>query len=250
MKILAIGNSFSDDATYYLHQIAEADGEDAKVVNLYIGGCSLEQHWNNIVSEEEAYLYQLNGCSTEKYVSIPQALEEEAWDYVITQQASHDSGWENTYEPFLGQLLGYIREKVPGAKILLQKTWAYEIDSDHGAFARYHKNQQEMYDRLTFAYEKASKKEQVALIPSADVIQKLRTLPTFDYANGGMSICRDGFHMHYIYGRYALAATWYATLFHKKVSGNSYIPATELAAGETVDVEKLNLIQAAVDEIA
>ena len=48
IKILAIGNSFSQDATHYLHQIAAADQVDMKVVNLYIGGCSLERHWNNI----------------------------------------------------------------------------------------------------------------------------------------------------------------------------------------------------------
>ena len=37
VKILAIGNSFSQDATYYLQKIAMSDGIDAKVVNLYIG---------------------------------------------------------------------------------------------------------------------------------------------------------------------------------------------------------------------
>ena len=43
--VLAIGNSFSQDATHYLHQIAASDNVEMKVVNLYIGGCSLEQHW-------------------------------------------------------------------------------------------------------------------------------------------------------------------------------------------------------------
>ena len=28
MRVLAIGNSFSQDATRYLHQIARADGKD------------------------------------------------------------------------------------------------------------------------------------------------------------------------------------------------------------------------------
>ena len=45
VRILAIGNSFSQDATHYLHQIAASDNVEMKVVNLYIGGCSLEQHW-------------------------------------------------------------------------------------------------------------------------------------------------------------------------------------------------------------
>ena len=48
MKILAIGNSFSEDAMYYLKNIADADGVEVKAVNLYIGGCNLERHWKNI----------------------------------------------------------------------------------------------------------------------------------------------------------------------------------------------------------
>ena len=39
MKVLAIGNSFSNDAMRYLHGIAKADGVDMKTVNLFIGGC-------------------------------------------------------------------------------------------------------------------------------------------------------------------------------------------------------------------
>ena len=64
IKILAIGNSFSEDATHYLHQIAAADQVDMKVGNLYIGGCSLERHWNNIQTNAAEYLYEENGAST------------------------------------------------------------------------------------------------------------------------------------------------------------------------------------------
>ena len=44
MKILAVGNSFSRNATTYLHQTAAAQGISLTAVNLYIGGCSLETH--------------------------------------------------------------------------------------------------------------------------------------------------------------------------------------------------------------
>ena len=44
VKILAIGNSFSQDATRYMKEIAQSMGLEMLVVNLYIGGCSLEQH--------------------------------------------------------------------------------------------------------------------------------------------------------------------------------------------------------------
>lgn len=45
VKILAVGNSFSEDATFYLPQIAEAGGKSLILGRLYIGGCSLERHW-------------------------------------------------------------------------------------------------------------------------------------------------------------------------------------------------------------
>ena len=46
-KILAIGNSFSVDATEYLHQMAAAAGIETKVVNLYIGGLSVSVERKN-----------------------------------------------------------------------------------------------------------------------------------------------------------------------------------------------------------
>ena len=54
MNILAIGNSFSQDATRYLQKIARADGEKISVINLVIGGCSLERHYLNMLSGERA----------------------------------------------------------------------------------------------------------------------------------------------------------------------------------------------------
>lgn len=64
-KILAIGNSFSEDATKYIHQLAADGGIDTKVVNLYIGGCSLERHWENIEKDKHDYQYQQDGTITE-----------------------------------------------------------------------------------------------------------------------------------------------------------------------------------------
>ena len=45
VKILSIGNSFSQDAVeQYLHEIAAADGRQVIIGNMYIGGCSLAKH--------------------------------------------------------------------------------------------------------------------------------------------------------------------------------------------------------------
>lgn len=167
-RILAIGNSFSEDAAYYVHPMAEAAGAQVKIVNLYIGGCSLETHWRNIESGEAAYQYQLNGVNTERYVSVEEALGEEAWDYVVTQQASHDSGWLDTYTPFIGRMQAYIRQKAPSAELLLHETWAYETDSSHGAFMRYNRSQTEMFERLRHAYRKTG----TGLRPADDSVRR------------------------------------------------------------------------------
>ncbi|MBQ8639333.1 MAG: DUF4886 domain-containing protein [Lachnospiraceae bacterium] len=240
-KILAIGNSFSEDATYYLHSIGEAAGVENMVVNLYIGGCPLETHWRNIEGNHRAYQYQINGKKTDRYVSIQDMLDMEEWDAIVTHQASHDSGWIDSYEPFLGLICAYLKEKAPKAELFLNETWAYETDSTHDRFIRYNRNQEEMYCRLKHAYETMAAKYELPLIPSGDLIQKLRASESF--ANGKRSICRDGFHMSFMDGRYAVAAMWAKHLFHVRVKGNPYVPVTENLPGAEADPEILNLIQ-------
>lgn len=66
IKILVIGNSFSENATFYLHQAALSAGIKTKVVNLNLGGCSFERHWQNISNEQAVYRYELNGYYDEE----------------------------------------------------------------------------------------------------------------------------------------------------------------------------------------
>lgn len=247
-KILAIGNSFSEDATYYLHRLTAAVGIPTRVVNLYIGGCSLERHWQNVETGEAAYQYQLNGEKTDRYVSINEMLTEEPWDYIVTQQASHDSGWQETYEPFLTLLKEEIHRKAPRAELLLQQTWAYEMDSPHPNFMRYHRNQREMYDKLSAAYRAEAERHRLRLIPCGDIVQQVRGEKPFDYQNGGSSLCRDGFHMSFLYGRYLLAGVWASVLFSAPLCQNPFVPTSGFAPGELAEPALLQVIQKKVDE--
>lgn len=249
IKILAIGNSFSEDATYYLYQIAKADSVDMKVVNLNVGGCSLETHWKNIQNNAPEYRHEENGSVTGKYVSIEEALKSEQWDYVITQQASHDSGLVETYQPYLENIISFIKECVPNAKIYLHETWAYELDSLHSGFVNYHQDQFEMYDKISTTYKTLAEQFKLGLIKSGDVIQELRKREPFIYGHGGMSLCRDGFHMNLIYGRYLLSAIWYKTFTNHSIINNTYIPSTHLAPNAICDEKVLSVIKEIVDEM-
>jgi len=226
IKVIAIGNSFSADAVEYLREIAASGGIDMMVGNLYIGGCSLETHWKNAVSDLKAYEYYKFGETNEVFneVSIKEALESEDWDYVTMQQASYLSGIFNSYEPYLANLSGYVKSLVPGAEQIIHQTWAYEIDSTHEGFLNYERDQIKMFSALKDAYKQASEALKARIIPCGEAMQKARSFSLFDYANGGKSLCRDGFHASIPQGRYLLGAVWYEVLTGKSILENPYVP--------------------------
>ena len=57
-------------------------------------------------------------------------------------------------------------------------------------------------------YEKVSVKENLRIIRVGEAVQRLRTKPSFDYKNGGVSLNRDGFHLSLNYGRLLAASVW------------------------------------------
>ena len=74
MNVLAIGNSFSQDATRYLNLAARNQGINIQVTNLYIGGCSLSTHFLNMLGDKKNYDLEVNGSSSGFKVSIKEVL--------------------------------------------------------------------------------------------------------------------------------------------------------------------------------
>ena len=236
LKVLAIGNSFSEDAVeHYLHPIAAADGVQLIIGNMYIGGCSLERHWNNAQSGSRDYQYRKIGLDGVKHntkgVTLEEALKDEDWDVVTLQQCSNFSGMWESYEPYLPNLIEYIRtqtaqtteaaQKAPAkqVKILFHQTWAYATGSTHGAFKDYGKSSSKMYERIIKASANACGKYGLGVIPSGTAIQIRRT-------NGlDNSITRDGFHLNATYGQYTAACVWYEVLTGRSAIGNTFRPA-------------------------
>ena len=223
MQLLSIGNSYSQDSHKWLHKLAAQNGVDCETVNLYMAGCNLSTHWNNVVEAFTDYEMEPNGNACEGKIGIIQALSLKKWDIITLQQASHQSGKYDTYQPYLASLVSLIREMQPDAKLYFHQTWAYEIDSDHPGFVNYQNDQKEMYRSILDASAKAAQSMDGILIPVGKVIQTLReTVPEFDYANGGLSLCRDGFHLSLDYGRFAAAATWLHTITGQKIETDGF----------------------------
>ena len=223
MKILSIGNSFSQDAQRYLHRLAKNEGVEMKTVNLYIGGCPLRTHYLNILDDTVAYEYQFNGEPTGLKVSIRQALRSDSWDYVTIQQASGNSARFETYEPYLETVVGYVKKYCPTAKILVHQTWAYENGSTKLANQGF-ATDEEMFAQVEKAYEKT-----VKMISADGLIPAGKAMLTLSKA--GLPVHRDTYHANLGYGRYLLALTWFKYLTGRDVSQNAFnefdIPVSE-----------------------
>ncbi len=224
VRVLAIGNSFSEDAVEQnLYELGAARDIDIIVGNLYISGCTLERHWLNAQRDSAAYRYRKigwDGRTVEiRGTRISQALHDEEWDYVSLQQASGLSGLYQTYQPFMDSLLQYVDSLCPKAKKLWHQTWAYAANSTHKDFARYGKDQMYMYESIVVASHQAMKQGDFKeVIPSGTAIQNARTSALGD------TMDRDGYHLNLMWGRYIAACTWFEVLTGKNVVGNSYFP--------------------------
>ena len=224
-KVLAIGNSFSVDAAEaYLDDLAAAQGIKLIVGNVYIGGCTLETHWNNASQNLPAYSYRKinEGDST----TIPDrtllsCITDEKWDYTTFQQASPNSGNYNSYFPYLSNLVDYVKRNAtnPDVKFALHQTWPYASNATHTGFVNYKNNQDTMYTAIVKAIQKASvKAETNIIIPSGTAIQNGRSSSIGDH------FCRDGYHLSLDLGRYTAACAWFEILFGKSVIGNNFAP--------------------------
>ena len=204
IKVLAIGNSFSEDAIEQnLHELGKAAGDELIIGNLYIGGCPLKRHWDNAENDRPAYRYRKIGADGKTVQTdskkLGDAIAEEDWDYISLQQASGVSGIETSYEPYLTNLLAYVRRLAPKSKILWHQTWAYAKNSTHGEFPNYGRSQTKMYNMIA--------------------IQNARNTYIGDTMN------RDGYHLNLVYGRYTAACVWFEVITGKNVTKNAYAPA-------------------------
>ncbi len=202
MKILSIGNSFSKDAQRYLYKLCEANGKEIHNVNLYIGGCSLERHANNIDGDIADYSYEIHGEPGERKISIKEALLSDEWDYVTLQEASIRSYKKEGFELYIEKIADYVRKYAKNAKIILHKTWSYP--TDYLSRTAFHRTD-DMYSRIERVYKFAAEKISAdGIIPSGETIERLM--------KRGYRAHRDT-HASFGLGRYALALTWFEFFF-------------------------------------
>ena len=237
IRVLSIGNSFSQDAQRYLHLIAQADGVELKCVNLYIGGCSLSTHYKHMHNDAKAYRFEFNGENTNIFVTMKEGLQSDDWDYITFQQVSGESPRFETYTPYLEALSDYAKLHAPKSKQLLHQTWSYEQGSERLNQLGY-QDQKEMFHDVKAAYEQAKRTIQAeGIIPSGACMQHL-------LENGLKTVHRDAFHADLGVARYAIALTWYGFLTGNDLQANALRNFDQPISEEELELAKKSAMQA------
>lgn len=212
IRILAVGNSFSVDAMQvHLYWMLEAAGyNDIVLGNLYIGGCDLNTHYNNVKNGTKAYEFRVTTdgfWETKPNVSADVAFQYADWDVVTLQQASPDSGKPASFSR-LTELAQMVKEKAKPKKLLWHMTWAYQQNSDHWAFAQYGKDQMTMYRAIadTMTQQVMPNSLINGIIPCGTAVQNMRTSALGD------TLTADGYHLADRLGDFLASLTWYTVI--------------------------------------
>jgi len=255
VKVLAVGNSFSNNALRYFKDIASASGNKAITAHAMIGGCDFERHMRH-ADAFEADPKDPQGRPYPGKKSLKELLVQEKWDFVTIQQASPKSFKPETFHPHADRLIGYIRKYAPQAEIVIHQTWAYR--DDHPFWGLADLNPDVMYRGLRAAYDGLAKEKGLRIVPSGDAMEAARRDPAWgkfvpdadfnpktavypalpknekrslhggyawrkDAKTGEFRLGWDKFHAN-AQGEYLLGCVWNEFFFGTSVVGNTCVP--------------------------
>lgn len=223
LKILMIGNSFSDDTLMCGYEIARQMGvKKMKLAILYDGGSELSQHYERIRKGISAYAYRENTTGTWKSTSgysIQAALAEDTWDFISLQQNSGKAGFleSDLLENMITELRAIC---APETKIVWNMTWAYQQDTTKAVFADYNNDQMTMYRAITNGVQqKVVPESRISCItPVGTAIQNART------SFVGDKLTRDGYHINLPLGRLITGMTFLSALTGLPIDNVTYMP--------------------------
>ena len=227
LKILSVGNSFAEDTSWHLADVAQSLGfEGVKIGFLYIGGCSINRHYNNALNDLADYVYFENtgsGWSKTEGKRISEAVASDEWDYISIQHGTGDGSRYTlpaSYEN-LEALIAYIKELAPKkAKIAFNMAWVMESHSTHPEICSYNGDQMLMYRNLvelTSTVVRGAKGLDI-VSPAGTAVQNARETEARD------KLCRDGFHLSFELGRYIASLTFLKALTGVDVDNVSWKP--------------------------
>lgn len=227
LRVLAIGNSYTIDATAYVQDILNACDLDTATYSVYVASHSAAtlRYW-----AEEALAgnrHEIVRFAGEKMAVTEGSLAEllaQDWDVITLQQFSGDAIHYNTFNPWLRRLIDFIHLNCRNQNVTLawQMAWSYE----EGFINNYSSYQRWLL--IAKAVKDMTINDGVnVIIATGTAIQNARS--TILNTIGEMT--RDGSHLDFGIGRYVAACNWVQSLFAPvygiSVLGNEALPFRE-----------------------
>lgn len=187
IKLLTIGNSFAENACYYLPQIGKSVNVNFVIGRANRSGCSLETHWKRAelnLKDPENPEGKYGNPGEPSHKGLKDKLTEQPWDFITIQQFSVISHAPETYQPWADKIVEMVREYAPQAKLLVHQTWAYRADSPRftgNAVPGHPTSKQEMYEKLRDSYYSLAKHFNAGLLPSGDAFYTADTDPQWGF---------------------------------------------------------------------
>ena len=225
LKILDIGNSYTDDATAYLPYLIDKLDVDVKDVCLYkatLAGGSFK-YWYKVYHDQFSWGYEVKRVIGELEANVEEGtgaaydgrlfralLSNETWDVVIihplSNYATNYEGWWGRGEGgYLKELLDLIEDNQPsctiGFLLVHSPSNDYSTNAEHSSLIR--------WEHIANAAQQFVQDRDIKiLIPYGTSIQNLRETE----CNNDLELTRDGNHLGYGLARYTAACCYYETL--------------------------------------
>jgi hypothetical protein len=261
----------------YLDDLAKSAGHTLIAGRANLGGCSLQKHWNLVEAHEadaaqsKAYRYRPRQVASSGKVSagpsinlsLKELLAAEPWEVVTLQQYSWLSHDPATYQPYARQLVAFVKQHAPTARVWVHQTWAYRADATCFGHQQYRDvggpaNQADQWRLVRQAYADLARECGLPILPSGEAVYAADTHPdwgfkpdpTFDpeaarppalpnqtrALHSGWywrkdpekpevnQLVMDGRHLSNA-GKYLVGCVWFECLFGESVIENAFVPA-------------------------
>jgi len=203
INILAIGNSFTRDELGYMPIIFKKILPEVKL-NLtiaYLASASLENHYNNLLSNASVYATDDFLAKNDAYISttsrnLNDIINNRKFDVVVFNQLSRLSVNYSTYQPFLNDLVTEISNRLTyGVKFGLVLNHSY-ADGYPDLANILGMTSDQMLQATKSAQEKALEASGIDfIIPTGIAIQDARKNPTLDTLGDFGHLTYDGNHL-------------------------------------------------------
>ncbi|MBO4918316.1 MAG: DUF4886 domain-containing protein [Bacteroidales bacterium] len=263
LKVLDIGNSYSDGAASLLPTIVKNTGADVSDICLYqlVRGGGSFKNWYDIYNNSDSHSYFFHRVLGGIEVPVPQGevspgdgalfrrvLSEVNWDIIIIHQVSNYAPYYDLWSThgeggYLDELLSVIKSHQPNAQIgvmIVHSYWDnYSGNKEKSSFIRWQKIA-ESVSQFQNDYDVHF------VIPYGTAIENLRS----SSYNNEYDLTMDGSHCGYGLCQYAAACCYYESLIAPRVGISCYGSSIQLDVSKkqskypSVSITKDNVIVA------